>query len=153
MGLVDELRGLRICLDTAPFIYFIEKHPKYLNVVRPVFVEIDAGEIEAITSTITLLEVLVHPLKTKNETLAERYREILLHSEGLTTFEILHEISEKSSKLRAKYSIKTPDAIQIAVGVLYGAGKFLTNDPDLKKISEVEVLVLDDFLEKEKGAK
>jgi len=150
---VDELRGLRICLDTAPFIYFIEKHPKYLNVVRPVFVEIDAGEIEAITSTITLLEVLVHPLKTKNETLAERYREILLHSEGLTTLEILHEISEKSSKLRAKYSIKTPDAIQIAVGVLYGAGKFLTNDPDLKKISEVEVLVLDDFLEKEKGAK
>ena len=25
MGLVDELRGLRICIDTAPFIYFIEK--------------------------------------------------------------------------------------------------------------------------------
>ncbi len=131
MGLVDELRGLRICVDTAPLIYFIEKHPKYLNIVRPVFIEIDAGKIEAITSTITLLEVLVLPFKTKNEKLAERYREILLHSEGLTTFEILHEISEMASKLRARYSIKTPDAIQIAVGVLYGATKFLSNDPDL----------------------
>lgn len=150
MGLVDELRGLKICIDTAPFIYFIEKHPKYLDVIRPVFIEIDGGQIEAITSTITLLEVLVHPFKTKNEALAEEYREILLHSEGLTTFEILHEISEMFSKLRARYSIKTPDAIQISVGVLYGASKFLTNDPDLKRVDGIEVLILDDFLEKEK---
>lgn len=147
MGLVDELRGLSICIDTAPIIYFIEKHPKYLNILRPIFVEIDSGNIEAITSTITLLEVLVHPFRTKNETLAEEYREILLYSENLTTFEVFHEVSETSSRLRAEYSIKTPDAIQIAVGILYGATKFLTNDPDLKKVSDIEVLVLDDFLE------
>ena len=146
MELIDELRGSRIFIDTAPFIYFIEKHPKYLNVVRPVFIEINDGKIEAITSTITLLEVLVHPFKTKNDILAEKYREIILYSEGLTTFEILHEVSEMSSRLRAEYSIKTPDAIQIAVGMLYGADKFLTNDPDLKKVTDIEVLALDDFL-------
>jgi predicted nucleic acid-binding protein len=147
LGLVDELRDLRICIDTAPIIYFIEKHPKYLNLLRPVFAQIDAGKIEAITSTITLLEVLVQPIRRNNNSLAERYREILLYSEGLTTFEILHEVSEMSSKLRAKYSIKTPDAIQIAVGLLYGADKFITNDQALKKVSDIDVLVLDDFLE------
>lgn len=146
MGLVDELRALRVCIDTAPMIYFIEKNPKYFNVLRPVFLEIDAGRIEAITSTITLLEVLVQPFKTSNAALAEKYREILLYSDGLTTFEILHEVSELSSKLRAKYTIKTPDAIQIAVGVLYGATKFLTNDPVLKRVPDIKVLVLDDFL-------
>ena len=52
MGLVDELRGSRICIDTAPFIYFIEKDTKYLNIIRPFFAEIDAGKIDAITSTI-----------------------------------------------------------------------------------------------------
>lgn len=132
----------------APIIYFIEKHKRYINIVRPVFTEIDSGKIEALTSTITLLEVLVHPFKTNNEKLAERYREILLNSENLTTFEILHEVSEISSKLRAEYSIKTPDAIQIAVGILYGADKFLTNDPNLKKVIDIKVLVLDDFIEK-----
>ncbi len=132
----------------APIIYFIEKHKRYINIVRPVFTEIDSGKIEALTSTITLLEVLVHPFKTNNEKLAERYREILLNSENLTTFEILHEVSEISSKLRAEYSIKTPDAIQIAVGILYGADKFLTNDPNLKKVIDIEVLVLDDFIKK-----
>ena len=148
MGLVDEIRGQKICIDTAPVIYFIEENPKYRNVIHPVFVEIDLGNIEAITSTITLLEVLVHPLRVGNETLAGKYREILLFSEGLTTIEILHEISEIASRLRAKYSIRTPDAIQIAVGIRYGASKFLTNDPDLKKVSDIEVLVLDDYLTK-----
>ncbi len=146
MGLVDELRGSRICIDTAPFIYFIEKDPKYLSIVRPIFAEIDAEKIDALTSTITLLEVLVLPFKTKNESLAEKYREILLYADGLTTFEISHEVSELSSKLRAKYSIRTPDAIQIAVGIVYGADAFLTNDSDLKKVNDIRVVILEDFL-------
>jgi len=108
LGLVDELRGSKVSLDTAPIIYFIGKHHKYLSVLRPVFVEIDAGNIEAITSTITLLEVLMRPFRTGNEILAQKYRDILLYSEGLNTFEIFHEISEASARLRAKYSIKTP---------------------------------------------
>jgi len=148
MGLVDELRGSRIWIDTAPFIYFIEKDPKYLNIVRPIFAEIDAGNIEALTSTITLLEVLVHPFKTNNELLVEKYREILLYAEWLTTFEIFHEVSELSSKLRAKYSIRTPDAIQIAVGIIYAADTFLTNDSDMKKVKDISVVILEDFLEK-----
>ena len=52
MGLVDEVRGQRICIDTAPVIYFIERHTKYQNIIRPVFAEIASGNIEAITSTI-----------------------------------------------------------------------------------------------------
>ena len=143
-----KLQGVRVCMDTAPIIYFIEKNPKYLGVLKPVFLEIDTGRIEAITSTITLLEVLVHPFRTKNDILAEKYRDILLYSGGLTTFEIFHEVSEMSSKLRAKYSIRTPDAIQIAVGLLYRASKFLTNDSALKKVSDIDVMVLDDFLKK-----
>ena len=148
MELVDKLRGKIICIDTAPFIYFIEKDPKYLNIVRPIFAEIDAGNIEALTSTITLLEVLVLPFKTVNESLAEEYREILLHAEGLTTYEIVHEVSELAAKLRAKYTIRTPDAIQMAVGILYGADTFLTNDSGLKKVKDIKVVTLEDFLEK-----
>jgi len=53
-----------------------------------------------------------------------------------------------SSKLRAKYSIRTPDAIQIAVGIIYAADTFLTNDSDLKKVKDISVVILEDFLEK-----
>jgi len=58
LGLVDELRGLRICIDTAPIIYFIEKHDRYLNIVRPVFAEIDAGNIEAQELTLIFSAIL-----------------------------------------------------------------------------------------------
>ena len=78
--------------------------------------------------------------------LVDEVRGQLLSSEGLTTFEIFHEVSEMASRLRAKYSIRTPDAIQIAVGNLYHATKFLTNDPNLKKVSDIKILVLDDYL-------
>jgi predicted nucleic acid-binding protein len=148
MELVDSLRGKRICIDTAPFIYFIEKDPKYLNTVRPIFSEIDAGNIEALTSTITLLEVLVLPFRTKNESLAEKYRDILLHAEGLETYEIVHEVSELAAKLRVKYAILTPDAIQIAVGIIYGADAFLTNDSGLKKVDDIRVVILEEFARK-----
>lgn len=145
MGLIDTLQGSKVCIDTAPFIYFIEKHEKYLPVLKPLFTEMSSGNIEAITSTITLLEVLVHPFRTGNKSLAEKYREILLYSEGLTTFEVLNDISEKAAELRAEYAIKTPDAIQIATAIIQGASNFLTNDPVLKKVDSVKVLILDDF--------
>jgi len=34
LGLVDEVRGQRICIDTAPIIYFIEHHVKYRSIIR-----------------------------------------------------------------------------------------------------------------------
>ena len=71
-----------------------------------------------------------------------------MHAEGLTTYEIVHEVSGLSAKLRAKYAIRTPDAIQIAVGVVYGADTFLTNDLGLKKVSDIKVVILEDFLKK-----
>jgi len=117
LGLVDHLKGKKVCFDTAPFIYYIESHDKYKDLISPVFQEIDAEEIEAFTSTITLLEVLIHPLRTGNKLLAEQYREILLHSTGLKTYEISHESAELAAQLRAKYTIKAPDAIQIVVGI------------------------------------
>ena len=67
---------------------------------------------------------------------------------------LVDELRGLKIELRARYStIKTPDAIQVSVGVLYGASKFLTNDPDLKRVDGIEVLVLDDFLQKEKDIK
>ncbi len=49
-------------------------------------------------------------------------------------------------ELRAQYGIKTPDALQFAGALFHGATKFVTNDADLKKVIEIDVLVIDDFI-------
>ncbi|MDZ7808281.1 MAG: PIN domain-containing protein [Gracilimonas sp.] len=62
----------------------------------------------------------------------------------LTMLMVSHEISETAAKLRAKYSIRTPDAIQLATGIENDVDTFITNDEALKKISEINVVCLDD---------
>jgi len=44
--------------------------------------------------------------------------------------------------------IRIPDAIQIAVGIIYGFDAFLTNDSSLKKVNDIRVVILENFLEK-----
>lgn len=144
MGVVESLFNKKVCIDTAPFIYYMEQHPHYSAIVKPIFENIETGKIEAIATNITLLEVLVHPYRMGNEKLAGQYRDILLNAEGITTFEVTHEISENAAILRAKYAIRTPDAIQISTAIMNNADVFLTNDEDLKKISEINVVCLKD---------
>ena len=80
MGWLDRLKGETVALDTAPLIYFMEEHPRYLPVVRPFFEALDRGEMEALTSAVTLLEVLVQPLRSQDDLLCRKYRDILTHA-------------------------------------------------------------------------
>ena len=61
MEWLTTLRGAVVGPDTAPLIYYIEENPDYAGVVQPFFEAIDRGEVHVVTSTVTLLEVLVHP--------------------------------------------------------------------------------------------
>ena len=59
------------------------------------------------TSFITLIEVLVHPLRVGRPELAEDYRNILLQSPVLTAIPIDEEISEEAARLRARHNLRT----------------------------------------------
>jgi hypothetical protein len=86
---IDALQGEVIGLDTAPIIYFIEEHPSYLEAMRYFFGAMERWNSRAITSTITLLEVLVQPFRQNNFAMAVEYRNILLNAANLWTISIL----------------------------------------------------------------
>ncbi|WPD24534.1 MAG: PIN domain-containing protein [Candidatus Electrothrix scaldis] len=146
MGWIDELRGKLIALDTAPLIYFIEEHPAYCPVVEPFFEQLDKGTVEVVTSVITLTEVLVKPLRDGDTRLAEQYRDILLNIDGLTTVEVSVAIAEKAARLRSQYSLRTPDAIQIATALHSGASALLTNDIRWPALPDVHILTLEQLV-------
>lgn len=145
MGTIDSLCGSVVGFDTMPLIYYIEEHPTYLKVVEPFFNAIERGEFEVVTSIITLLEVLVHPIRDGNTNLAQEYRTLLFDTEGLSTNNINQEIAEEASRLRAFYNIRTPDSIQIATAILGGASYFLTNDVHFQSLPDLKILQLDDL--------
>ena len=143
MGWLDELRGGTVAIDTAPLIYFMQEHPRYLPIVRPFFEALDRGDFEAVTSTITLLEVLVHPLRTGDLLLSERYRDILCHARHLTLVDVTRPVSEEAARLRANTQLRTPDALQLATALNQHADVFVTNDARLPSVDGICTLVLD----------
>lgn len=146
MELKRILKGKRVFIDTAPFIYFIEKNHRYHQLIKHVITLLDNRQTTGFTSTITLLEVLVMPLREGKPKTAAQYKAVLLDSPGLTALEITHDISELAAGLRARHGLRTPDAIQLASALTAKADYFLTNDAALKKVHGINVLLLDDFV-------
>ena len=59
MGSLIVPAGGRLYADAQVVIYSVEKHPRYAPLVRPLWAAVQAGTIEAVTSELTILEVLV----------------------------------------------------------------------------------------------
>lgn len=142
MEWVNNLEGQRIGLDTAPLLYFIERHERYFPIIRPFFAAVDRGDIRIVASTLTLTEVLVHPYRRDNHVLVNEYLRILEKARHVTVVPVSLEISKRAARFRAQYNLRTPDAIQLATAVVHQANAFLTNDAALEVSPCIPVIVL-----------
>jgi len=140
-------RHERIGADTMVFIYHLEDHPTYAPLTQLLFEAWEEGRNLGITSVITLFEILVKPKREGLEEVAQDYLELLTTYPNLTIVEVDLEVAKLAAELRAKYRIRTPDALQLATALQAKAGGFITNDERLKRIKELEVVLLDDLLE------
>ncbi|MFP3942165.1 MAG: type II toxin-antitoxin system VapC family toxin [Thermoanaerobaculia bacterium] len=146
MGLTAELGPGPVALDTAAFVYFIEEHPRYLPVVQPVFEAIDAGRIQAATSSLTLLEVLVVPYREGDAELAGSYERILTRSRHLDLVGLSPGLLRTAAQLRAATGMKTPDAIQVAATLSVGCTALLTNDDRWPaEVAGLAIVRIDDY--------
>jgi predicted nucleic acid-binding protein len=57
------------------------------------------------------------------------------------------KLAEAAALIRARYTVRLPDALQIAAAIHGEATLFLTNDKRVKKVDAIEILVLSDFLQ------
>lgn len=148
MGLIDNLKtsALPVALDTCIFIYFIEEHPKYLSIVQPIFAEISADSLNAVTSAIALMETLVLPYRLGNILLAKQYEALFRKSRGLRCADITANTCRIAAQLRAAYSIKTPDALQLAAALMAKCSTFVTNDRVLPPIEGIHIVQIEDYL-------
>lgn len=146
MKISDALSGVRsLGIETAPFIYFVEQHPTYIDRMRAIFQQVNQGTPQVVTSVITLTEVLVMPIQTGHTRYEQEYRDMLLNTAYITTLPVSAAMAERAGHLRAQYRLRTPDALHIATALEAGCQAFLTNDRDLKRVRELRVLVLDEL--------
>ncbi|MBS0456801.1 MAG: PIN domain-containing protein [Proteobacteria bacterium] len=86
---------------------------------------------------ITIAEVLTGPLKAGEEALAKRYRAVL-EAWQVVTFDC--DIAESAARLRGKYALKLPDAVQVASALSINADALVTHDRDFTKVRGLRVL-------------
>jgi predicted nucleic acid-binding protein len=59
-----------IGLDTAPFIYYIEEVTPYADLLDPVFGCLENHSLRAVTSAVTLAEILAKPSSLSQRSLS-----------------------------------------------------------------------------------
>jgi uncharacterized protein len=146
MGLIEDIGDGDVAVDTSAFIYFIEEEPRFLPVIRPLFVEADRGARRLVTSALTLLEVLVVPYRAGDAPLAERYEALLTRSSGVRLIDVTREQIKAAAQLRAATGIKTPDALQMAAALAARCRTFVTNDRRLPRMPGLRVVELKSYV-------
>lgn len=148
---LDPLRAFlrrhrRIALDTSVFIYQLEANARYLALTDQIFIWIERPGGKAVTSTITMTELLVQPYRAADQQQADEFYVLLSTYPNLEWIAPNLEIADRAAKLRAVHGLRTPDALQAATAVHAGATGFVTNDPVFERVIDFETLLLDKLL-------
>jgi predicted nucleic acid-binding protein len=90
-----------------------------------------------------MTEVLVHPYRASNELLVNQYYGLLSLFPNLQWVPPDLAIADAAARVRARYHLRTPDALQVATAIRGGASAILTNDSDIARVPELEVGIFD----------
>ena len=119
-----------IYVDACIVIYAFEDHPQFGPPARAAFKRASAGHLAV--SSLVKLECLVAPMKTGNLVLQHYYEQ------GLAQFTLLQlpeQVFLNAAVLRAKFNLKTPDAIHLAAAQHHGCDALWTHDDRLAQAS------------------
>lgn len=129
--------GSLVLVDSAPIIYTLEENKQFAQHFAPLFQRHADGEIVLAITTVTIAEVLAGPLREGEEALARRYRAVL---ESWQVVDFTCDIAESAARLRSKYNLKLPDAIQVASALAINAEALVTHDRDFATVRGLRIL-------------
>ncbi len=132
----------KVFIDTAPVIYYIEGSTSFFPVVDAFFQGLLLRSVKGIVSPVTLAECLVMPVRLKNAEVQQSFIEFLTNTKEIEMAHIDAMVGRQAAELRVNYGFKLPDALQVAVAIRAGCDVFLTNDVDLKRVTELQILLL-----------
>jgi predicted nucleic acid-binding protein len=145
MGQLTDQLGTSVYLDTNIIIYAVEGYETYAAPIKALLKGLTDGEIIAVTSELTIAEVLVKPKRDGSVKLEEAYRRFLLPTKALRNSAVSREILEAAAGIRASSPLRLVDAIHWAPAMIEQCDSFLTNDDGFKSATGVRVVMLSDL--------
>lgn len=146
-GIVDALRSYqRVGFDTPVFVYHIEQASRWAAPAGAALEAMTDGRFAGMTSVLTLLEIAIKPLRLGRPESADTYEALIGDITNLAIINVDVRSARIGSELRATYGLRTPDSLHIAACFAIGAEAFVTNDRRLRRVKEIDIVVLDDFV-------
>jgi predicted nucleic acid-binding protein len=126
-----------LLIDSAPIIYVLEDHPQLGPRFAPLFAAHAEGRFRFAATTITVAEVLVGPLRSRDDALAQRYRTVL-ESWQLVPLDL--DIAASAAQLRASLRLGLADAVQAASALAINAAALVTCDRDFSRLRSLRII-------------
>lgn len=145
MGVLTLPASGTVYLDANCFIYSVERIDPYRTFLDTLWQTVSLGQLKVVSSELTLLEVLVKPLKVGDMATATIFRMVLRHSPDVQMLPITQTVLEKAANIRATMGLKTPDALHAATALLHDCALFVTNDSAFRRVSDLTVTVLSEI--------
>lgn len=118
--------------DTNLFIYMLEPSPKFGEPVRRLRLRMIERGDDVATSTLTIGEVLVGPVRAGNVDLYQQYLSLFTQPE-IRVLDFSLKAVAHYARIRQDRTIQPPDAIQLACAASAGVDLFITNDDRLSR--------------------
>lgn len=129
-------------LDTNIFVYYLDKDSPFYPQAVKVFKTIAEKKISAITSIITLAELLSF---RASQLMLDRLENELFLIPQLAVIEVARDIAKEAGRIRREYRFRLPDSVQLATALHSKTQAFVTNDDNLEKFKELSVILLTDL--------
>mgnify|MGYP001025083652 CR=1 FL=1 len=119
-----------IYLDACLVIYLVERHPLWGDAIASKLAE--AADARFGISPLVKCECLVGPLKRGDPVLEQAYMELF---ERLLPFAMPEPIYLLAARMRARFGLRTPDALHLACAQHHRCDALWTNDERLSRAS------------------
>lgn len=134
-----------IGLDTNIFIYHLHQNPQFTSFTDTIFNTLAENKITAVTSLITLIELLsFNAPSSKLKELEENFKT----TPNLTILDVDHKIAIEAARIRREEGFRLPDAIQLATAMQSKTQAFVTNDQKLKNFKKLQIILIQDLTAK-----
>lgn len=144
---IESFAGGRVYIDANVFIYAVQGFKKYAKLCSEILQSIEDMKIQALTSELTLAEVLVKPLQQEKPDVAAIYQDLIQSQFSLEVVPISRDILLAAAKHRANTGCRLPDAIHIATAKVKTSAFLFTADKSMKAPVPLRVVTLDELLE------
>jgi len=146
--LAEVQRFTKIGIDSSILIYHLEDVKPYSDLTEAAFEALAEGAPNAVISTLCITELLVKPFADRQPERVALFEQFVLSIPNMTLMAPTYPIARQAAALRAKYQIRTPEALLVATSLNEQAEAFLTNDKNLRKLKAegLSILLLEDYI-------